>query len=198
MPEDFGDEEGGAGKAGARESLAEGTALMAYAFDPQIRVRAVSKDNSNYMKEGANSLPTIVKNCSIRFELINANQLPQGSAVRWMVRNRGHEARNKNDIGHYSGDAYVSDEHSAYNGNHAMNLTIYQYGASLAGAGSRSRCAAWQCRPATCRTSASFAADEPRQGEQPIDFFHSASAGQLAAQEPLDRSARELPVDDAP
>ena len=128
MPEDLDDEDGDADGAGARAGVAVSTALMAYAFDPQIRVRAVSKDNANYVKEGVNSLPTIVKNCSIHFELINANQLPPGSAVRWTVRNRGHEAWNKNDIGHYSGDAYVSDEHSAYNGNHAMDLTVYQYG----------------------------------------------------------------------
>jgi len=125
MPEDIDDD---AGEASARAGTAEGTALMAYAFDPQIHVRAVSKDNANYVKEGVNSLPTIVKNCSIHFELINADQLPSGSAVRWTVRNRGYEAWNKNDIGHYSGDAYASDEHSAYNGNHAMDLTVYQYG----------------------------------------------------------------------
>ena len=128
MPEDLDEEDGKAKEEGARTGLAKSTALMTYAFDPQIRVRAVSKDNANYVKEGVNVLPTIVKNCSIRFELLNANQLPQGSAIRWTVRNRGHEAWNKNDIGHYSGDAYVSEEHSAYTGNHAMDLTVYQYG----------------------------------------------------------------------
>ncbi|MEG3174556.1 CBASS cGAMP synthase [Sphingomonas sp. ZB1N12] len=125
MPEDL---EGEADGDEARVSLAKGTALMVYAFDPQIRVRAVSKDNASYVKEGVNSLPTIVKNCSISFELVNADALPNGSAVRWTVRNRGHEAWNKNDIGHYSGDAFAAAEHSAYNGNHAMDLTVYQYG----------------------------------------------------------------------
>lgn len=111
-----------------RAAAAKGMALMTYAFDPQIRVRAVSEDNANYVKEGVNSIPAIVKNCSIRFELINASQLPPGSAIRWTVRNRGREAWSRNDIGHYSGDAHVSDEHSAYSGNHAMDLTVYQYG----------------------------------------------------------------------
>lgn len=128
MPEDLDDKIGDAAVSSARDGFAKSTALMAYQFDPQIHVRAVSKDNVNYVKEGVNSLPTIVKNCAIRFELINANQLPAGSAVRWMVRNGGHEAWNRNDIGHYSGDAYVSEEHSAYNGNHAMDLTVYHYG----------------------------------------------------------------------
>lgn len=127
MPEDL-DEEGEASGTAAQTEMVKGTALMGYAFDPQIRVRAVSKDNDNYVKEGMNSLPTIVKNCSIHFELVNAGQLPAGSAVRWTVRNRGHEAWNKNDIGHYSGDEHFSDEHSEYNGKHAMDLTVYQYG----------------------------------------------------------------------
>lgn len=128
MPEDLDGEidETGGNDAGAGAAL--GKALMAYAFDPQIRVRAVSNDNANYVKEGFNSLPTIVKNCSIRFELVNADLLPPGSAVRWTVRNRGHEAWNRNDIGHYSGDRFASEEHSAYTGNHAMDLTVYQYG----------------------------------------------------------------------
>lgn len=128
MPEDLDDDEAGAVASGSRAGLATGTAVMAYAFDPQIRVRAVSKDNAAFAKEGLNSLPTIVKNCSIRFELVNADQMPLGSVVRWTVRNRGHEAWNKNDIGHYSGDAFVTEENSAYNGNHAMDLTVYQYG----------------------------------------------------------------------
>lgn len=128
MPEDMEDEEGDADGTHVDAKSAASTALLVYEFDPEIRVRAVSKDNANYVKEGLNSLPTIVKNCSLRFELTNANQLPPGAAVRWTVRNRGHEAWNKNDIGHYSGDAYVADEHSAYNGNHAMDLTVYQYG----------------------------------------------------------------------
>ncbi|MEW6576022.1 MAG: cyclic GMP-AMP synthase DncV-like nucleotidyltransferase, partial [Pseudomonadota bacterium] len=127
MPEDF-DEVEDLEDSGVRTSVSKTTAVLAYTFDPQIWVRAVSKDNKNYVKEGVNSLPTILKNCSIRFELLNASQLPPNSNVRWTVRNRGHEAWNRNDIGHLSGDAYSVDEHSAYNGNHAMDLTVYQHG----------------------------------------------------------------------
>jgi hypothetical protein len=128
LPEDLDDDQAYNKEVGVHESKVEGKALMAYAFDPQIRIRAVSKNNSSYVKEGLNSIPTIVKNCSIRFELVNADALPTGSAVRWTVRNRGNEAWSKNDIGHHSGDAFVINETSAYNGNHAMDLTVYQYG----------------------------------------------------------------------
>lgn len=126
MPEDV-DGEDDAG-ARAETGVAKSTALVAYSFDPQIRIRAVSKDNGNYVREGINSVPTIVKNCSIHFELLNADQLPAGASVRWTVRNRGHDAWSKNDIGHLSGDGHTADEHSAYNGNHAMDLTVYQWG----------------------------------------------------------------------
>lgn len=47
--------------------------------------------------------------------------------MRWTVRNRGHEAWTKNDIGHLSGEEYEANEHSAYNGNHAMDLTVNQW-----------------------------------------------------------------------
>lgn len=126
MPEDVDDESATDDRADA--STARSTALVAYSFDPHIRIRAVSKDNDNYVREGIDSLPTIVKNCRIRFELINADQLPVGATVRWTVRNRGHEAWSKNDIGHLGGDGYIAEEHSAYNGSHAMDLAVYQWG----------------------------------------------------------------------
>lgn len=125
MPEDLDSDDAElSGTAG----LAKSTALVAYSFDPQIYVRAVSKDNSNYVREGTNTLGTIVKNCTIYFELRNANQLPAGASVRWTVRNRGHDAWSKNDIGHLAGGGYTAEECSAYNGNHAMDLTVYQWG----------------------------------------------------------------------
>lgn len=48
--------------------------------------------------------------------------------MRWTVRNRRHDAWSKNDIGHFAGAELTADEHSAYNGNHAMDVTVYQWG----------------------------------------------------------------------
>lgn len=125
MPEDLDGEDGGEMR---QAGVAKSTALVAYTFDPQIYIRAVSRDNDSYVRDGMNSIATIVKNCSIHFELVNADQLPAGASVRWTVRNRGHDAWNKNDIGHFAGAALTADEHSAYNGNHAMDFTVYQWG----------------------------------------------------------------------
>jgi hypothetical protein len=126
MPEDV----DGADGAGARAegAVAKSTAVVAYSFDPEIRIRAVSKDNDSYVREGVNTLPTIVKNCTISFQLLNADRLPAGASVRWTVRNRGYDAWSRNDIGHLSGDGHTAEENSAYNGNHAMDLTVYQWG----------------------------------------------------------------------
>ncbi|WP_374597884.1 cyclic GMP-AMP synthase DncV-like nucleotidyltransferase [Sphingosinicella sp.] len=124
MPEDLAAESYEGGQA----SVGKGTALVAYAFDPQIYVRAESKDNASYVREGVNEIGVIVKNCSIHFELMNAAQLPAGASVRWTVRNRGHEAWSKNDIGHFAGAELTADEQSAYNGNHAMDVAVYQWG----------------------------------------------------------------------
>lgn len=125
MPEDV-DGEGEDERSQA--NVAKSTALVAYTFDPRIYIRAVSKDNDSYVRDGVNSIATIVKNCSIHFELVNADELPAGASVRWTVRNRGHDAWSKNDIGHFAGAERTADEHSAYNGNHAMDVTVYQWG----------------------------------------------------------------------
>lgn len=124
MPEDIAAETDERGQG----SVAKGNALMAYTFDPQIYVRAVSKDNANYVREGVNEIGVILKNCSIHFELMNAAQLPAGASVRWTVRNRGQDAWSKNDIGHFAGTELTANEQSAYNGNHAMDVAVYQWG----------------------------------------------------------------------
>ena len=126
MPEDM--EEDERETSTAKRSADQSTALAIYAFDPQISVRAVAKDNPNYTKKGVNSLPLICKNCRIYFKLENASELPVGSSVRWTVRNKGRDAWRINDIGHLSGDGHSAEEHSAYNGKHSMDVTVYQFG----------------------------------------------------------------------
>ena len=126
MPEDMEENEGET--SATKQAEKQGTALATYAFDPRISVRAVSKDNPNYKKEGINSLPLVCKNCRIFFKLENASELPVGASIRWTVRNKGRDAWRINDIGHLSGDGYTAEENSAYNGKHSMDVTIYQFG----------------------------------------------------------------------
>lgn len=125
MPDDVDGEDVG---ERSHASVTKSTALVAYTFDPQIHVRAISKDNDRYVRDGVNSIATIVKNCSIHFELINADQLPTGALVCYTVLNRRHDAWSKNDIGNSAGAELTAHEHSAYNGKHAMDVTVYQWG----------------------------------------------------------------------
>lgn len=100
-------------------------AVAIYRFDPQIEVLAVPKLNKDRNWRGLNELPPIPKDCDITFTLSNGDQLPAGTHVRWTVRNRGEEAGRLNDLGHIAGTDAIVSRHSAYNGDHAMDLTVY-------------------------------------------------------------------------
>ena len=100
-------------------------AIALYRFDPLVRVQAVPRGNKHKRWEGMNGLPPIPKDCDITFTLTNASQLPLGATLRWTVRNRGDEAVRLNDLGHRAGTGLSITEHSAYNGDHAMDLAVF-------------------------------------------------------------------------
>lgn len=100
-------------------------ALALYRFDPEIEVEATPRANAHRSWRGLNEIVAIPKDCSIRFTLVNAERLPQGATLRWTVRNKGEEAMRENDLGHRAGNQIETIEHSAYNGDHAMDLTVY-------------------------------------------------------------------------
>ena len=99
--------------------------IALYTFEPQVAVVAKPKSNAHRSWSGLNDLPTIPKECEIRFRLTNAGQLPAEASLRWTVRNRGDEAVRLNDLGHPAGSGVEITERSAYNGDHAMDLTVY-------------------------------------------------------------------------
>jgi hypothetical protein len=114
MPED--NDEAAVEKADARN------ALVPLRFDPQISVVATPQENAHRTWSGLNELPPIPKDCDVVFTL--ENQPPVGSTLRWTERNRGSEAAMKNDLGHDAGDEISITEHSAFNGDHAMDLAV--------------------------------------------------------------------------
>ncbi len=107
------------------ETEPQRNAVAVYRFDPQVDVLAVPKLNKDRTWRGLNELPPIPKNCDITFTLTNRAQLPVGAHVRWTVRNRGDEAGRLNDLGHIAGTDATVSRHSAYNGDHAMDLAVY-------------------------------------------------------------------------
>lgn len=100
-------------------------AIILYQFDPQIKVVAKARQNAAHQWTGVNELPPIPKDCNMTFTLVNAHELPAGAQLRWTVRNRGDEANDTNDLGHVSAAREQVTEHSAYNGEHAMDLAVY-------------------------------------------------------------------------
>lgn len=104
---------------------AQRNAVAIYRFDPQVEVLAIPKHNKDRHWRGLNELPPIPKDCDITFTLTNRAQLPAGAHVRWTVRNRGEEAGRLNDLGHIAGTDTTVSRLSAYNGDHAMDLTVY-------------------------------------------------------------------------
>jgi len=110
------------------EDITKGSkALSVIEFNPQVEVIARPKDNLNKIYCDINKIGPIPRECDIYFKITNANLIPQGSRIEWMVRNEGEEAEYKNDLGHYKGGNIEATENSAYNGIHYMDLVIKSY-----------------------------------------------------------------------
>jgi Cyclic GMP-AMP synthase DncV-like, nucleotidyltransferase domain/Adenylyl/Guanylyl and SMODS C-terminal sensor domain len=90
---------------------------------PEVQVKAVSRDNPNFRYSEVNQIGPIPKNCNITFRITNPFHFPPGTEFRWMVRNEGDEAEDINDLGHIAGRGLETTERSAYNGTHYMDCT---------------------------------------------------------------------------
>jgi hypothetical protein len=54
------------------------------------------------------------------------------SQILWMVRNKGREAENINDLGHVAGRGLAAHERSAYRGTHHMDCVVKVAGKTVA------------------------------------------------------------------
>lgn len=95
--------------------------LPALRMQPEVSVRASSRDNNNFRYLGTNEIGPIPKNCTINFRVTNAAYLPPDTQFVWTVRNEGDEAEDINDLGHQAGFGLLAEERSAYNGTHYMD-----------------------------------------------------------------------------
>jgi hypothetical protein len=110
--------ETGASNGGTRD-------LVPMRFVPDVYVSAVAKNNAHLVFSGENEIGPIPKGCRVDFRIRNARDLPAGTQVQWVVRNRGEEASYVNDLGHLSCAVdYESKEHSAYVGTHHMDVVV--------------------------------------------------------------------------
>ena len=117
MPEDT--EEG-------TQALAKSQAIVVYAFTPDIIVTATPRENRDVKPiEGLNEIRPVPKDCDLNFTIARPDLLPAGCTLKWTVRNHGREAAMENDMGHVAGTGTSVERHTAYNGDHAMDLTIF-------------------------------------------------------------------------
>ncbi|MET4721208.1 hypothetical protein ABIF63_005314 [Bradyrhizobium japonicum] len=96
-------------------------ALATIQFNPIISVEAFV---GNRVFRGVDRIGPIPKGCDITFTLANAQQLPRGATVDWMVRNSGKEAELENDLGHRIGTGLTASRDSAYRGTHHMDVAV--------------------------------------------------------------------------
>lgn len=117
MPEDT--EEG-------TQALAKSQAIAVYAYTPDILVTATPRNNRDVKPiQGLNEIRPVPKDCDINFTITRPDLLPAGCTLKWTVRNHGREAALGNDMGHVAGTGTSVERHTAYNGDHAMDLTIF-------------------------------------------------------------------------
>lgn len=108
------------------DALAKRQAIAVYAYTPDITVTARPRDNRNIKPmRGLNEIQPVPKNCNINFTIERPDLLPAGCKLKWTVRNNGREAAIENDMGHVAGTGTSVERHTAYNGDHAMDLTIF-------------------------------------------------------------------------
>lgn len=117
------------------EDTDEGTRMLAEAqlpavfrYTPDVEVIATPRDNRHASFSGVNEIHPVPKECDISFRIRNPGQLPAGSNVKWTVRNRGKEAEEENDLGHVAGHGLSVERHTAYNGDHAMDIAVFLHG----------------------------------------------------------------------
>jgi hypothetical protein len=117
MPEDT--EEG-------TQALAKSQAIAVYAYIPDIIVTATPRDNRDVKPiQGLNEIRPVPKDCDISFTIARPDLLPAGCTLKWTVRNHGPEAAMENDMGHVAGTGTSVERQTAYNGDHAMDVTIF-------------------------------------------------------------------------
>lgn len=108
------------------QALAKSQEIAAYAYTPDIVVTATPRDNRDVKPiQGVNEIRPVPKDCDINFTIARPDLLPAGCTLKWTVRNHGQEAAMENDMGHVAGTGTSVERHTAYNGDHAMDLTIF-------------------------------------------------------------------------
>jgi len=92
-----------------------------------VQVTATPRSGFGRTYRGTNAIGPIPKDCDIKFHVLTP--LPPMTQIRWVVRNSGSEADDKNDLGHCVQERDITtSERSAYNGTHFMDCIAREDG----------------------------------------------------------------------
>lgn len=108
------------------QALAKSQAIAIYAYTPDVGVTATPRHNRFVSPiQGLNEIGPVPKDCDINFSIARPDLLPSACTLKWTVRNHGREAAMENDMGHVARKGTSVERHTAYNGDHAMDLTVF-------------------------------------------------------------------------
>ena len=96
-------------------------------FTPEIEITIKLPTGRTY--KSINSAVAVPKGSVLDFDVINAHAAPANSLIKWVVRNEGQVAEDKNDLGHFA--AFGSShggEQADYKGRHFMDVTVIKNG----------------------------------------------------------------------
>lgn len=102
---------------------ASGQALMVL---PNIQIEVYARKPERHVVTHTNEVPSVSKNCDLKFRITNPHVVPQYATIEWTVRNAGQEAEAVGDLGHSRVRAmgFETEESTAYVGKHYMDCVI--------------------------------------------------------------------------
>jgi hypothetical protein len=102
---------------------ASGRALMVL---PNIQIDVYARKPERHLATHMNEVPSVSKNCDLKFRITNPHVLPPYAKIEWTVRNAGQEAETVGDLGHTRKNAMgiEAEESTSYFGKHYMDCVI--------------------------------------------------------------------------
>jgi len=93
---------------------------------PEIDVEVYSRNPKQLIQTLRNEVPSVARDCDLKFKIANPYIVPDYAIVEWTVRNEGEEADLHSDLGHRRIGMRMlsSDEHTSYAGRHFMDCII--------------------------------------------------------------------------
>lgn len=93
---------------------------------PEVEIKVFTGNPARLVATHRNEVPSVAKDCSLVFTIVNPHVVPEFATVEWTVRNEGQEADQRSDLGHRRvGMRLLSaEEHTAYRGRHFMDCIV--------------------------------------------------------------------------